>query len=256
MAVCEVHGGVQVALWKQTSFTVILPEKGDGPFPVLYLLHGLSGDHTVWVRRTSIERYAQDLPLIIVMPNSARGWYTDSQTCPTAAFETAIVRDLIAYVDRVFHTVPGRAGRAIAGLSMGGYGALKLAFKHPHLFCAAGCHSGALILDELRSIGPEWAREFELIFGPQAAGGPEDVLTLAERLDPSEAPAVWMDIGLEDGFLEMNRRVHAHFQSIGLAHEYHEWSGGHAWDYWDRSIQQLLPWLCSVLGVTPVPQTI
>ncbi len=64
-----------------------------------------------------------------------------------------------------------------------------------------------------------------------------------------------MDIGLEDGFLEMNRRVHAHFQSIGLAHEYHEWPGGHAWDYWDRSIQQLLPWLCSVLGVTPEPQT-
>ncbi len=253
MAVCEVHGGVQTSLWKQTSFSVILPEKGDGPFPVLYLLHGLSGDHTVWLRRTSLERYVQDLPLIVVMPDTGRGWYTDSLSCHTAAHETAIVRDLIGYVDRIFHTRAERAGRAVAGLSMGGYGALKLAFKHPDLFCAAGCHSGALILDELRAIGPEWASEFGLIFGPRAEGGPEDVLALAARLPREKAPAVWMDVGLEDGFLEMNRRVHARFEEMGLPHVYHEWPGGHAWDYWDRSIQKLLPWLCEALGISPAP---
>ena len=132
MAICEIHLGNQNALHKMTSCMVILPENaGPGPFPVWYLLHGLSDNHTAWTRRTSLERYVGDLPLIVVMPDGGRGFYTDSATEPAGAFETFIVRDLVGFVDRTFQTRANREGRVISGLSMGGFGAVKLALKHP-----------------------------------------------------------------------------------------------------------------------------
>src|SRR5579859_5151833 len=110
------------ALVKATSATVLLPEcRQPGPYPVLYLLHGLSDDNTAWQRKTSIERYVQDLPLIVVMPDGGRSFYTDAVA--GMAYETAIVRDLVGFIDRVFQTNPTREARCIAGLSMGGYGA-------------------------------------------------------------------------------------------------------------------------------------
>ncbi len=105
MAVCEIHLNAQPALLKMTSITVILPDNaGPGPFPVLYLLHGLSDNHTAWTRRTSIERYVAGLPLIVVMPDGGRGWYTNSVTEPAGAYETFIVRDLVGFIDRTFRT--------------------------------------------------------------------------------------------------------------------------------------------------------
>ena len=112
MAVCEIHFGNANALQKMISATVILPEGKGGPFPVLYLLHGLSDDHTTWVRRTSIERYVEGMPLIVVMPNGERSFYTDSEANPKAAFETMIVRDLGGFVDGMLNTVAERTGRA------------------------------------------------------------------------------------------------------------------------------------------------
>jgi S-formylglutathione hydrolase FrmB len=100
----------------------------------------------VWVRRTSIERYVEGLPLIVVMPDGGRSFYTDAIATPKAAYETVLVRDLIGFMDRTFQTLPERSGRVIGGLFMGGYGALKLALKHPDLFCAAVSHSGATAL--------------------------------------------------------------------------------------------------------------
>ena len=121
MAVCEIHFNAQPALAKMTSAMVILPEKaGPGPFPVFYLLHGLSDNHTAWTRRTSIERYVEGLPLIVVMPDGGRGWYSDSVAEPAGAFETLIVRDLVGFVAWTFRTVAAREGRVIGGLSMGG----------------------------------------------------------------------------------------------------------------------------------------
>ena len=132
------------SLQKQTPCNVILPEiEGhDGPFPVYYLLHGLSDDCSMWGRKTSIGRYVQMLPLIVVMPDGGRGFYTDAPE--GFAYESFITRDLIPFVDRMFHTVAERSGRSIGGLSMGGYGAIKLALKHPELFVSANSHSGAI----------------------------------------------------------------------------------------------------------------
>src|SRR5579871_2790575 len=124
MAFCELHY-FSPALQKQTAANILLPEgeEATGPFCVFYLLHGLSDDHTIWQRRTSIERYVAGLPLIVVMPDGGRGFYTDAQE--GMAYETAIVHDLVNYVDRMFPTKAERGGRCIGGLSMGGYGAIK-----------------------------------------------------------------------------------------------------------------------------------
>src|SRR5262249_2328675 len=140
--ICELHF-FSNALVKATAATVILPEGNHKPpFAVYYLLHGLSDDHTIWTRRTSIERYAANLPLIVIMPDGERGFYTDAKEGPK--FETAPIHDLIGFVDQRFQTKPERAGRCIGGLSMGGYGAVKLALKHPDMFVSANSHSGAL----------------------------------------------------------------------------------------------------------------
>lgn len=232
-----------------TSFSAIVPEGGPGPFPVLYLLHGLSDDFTAWVRRTNIERHVEKLPLIVVMPDGGRGWYTDSANSPTAAVETFIVRDLIGFVDAAFNTVAERGGRAICGQSMGGFGALKLALKHPDLFCAAASMSGAFVLD--RALDPEDERgaEMRLIFGPNPIGGPDDVSALLERVDRDTMPALRMDCGLDDYLIEHNRSLHRRMQSLGVAHEYSERPGAHTWDYWDASIVDVLRFVCASLGI-------
>ncbi len=157
------------ALSKACSMTVIVPERtvGTPPFPVFYLLHGLSDDHTSWSRRTSIERHVADLPLIIVMPDGGRGFYCDAVDGP--AYERHLLEDVMGFVDRTFHTIAARQGRVIGGLSMGGYGAIKLALKFPQFFCSAVSHSAAL--DVRRRIErPEFSTEMRRIFGPSPGG--------------------------------------------------------------------------------------
>lgn len=257
MALAEIRLTAHHALQKMTAFTALLPEAdaGPGPFPVLYLLHGLSDDHTTWTRRTRLESYVDGRPLIIVMPDGGRGFYTDSRANPTAAYETFLVRDLIPFVDRTFHTRAERGGRAVAGLSMGGYGAVKLALGHPDLFCAGVSHSGAL-----RAIGEmfpateddEWTREFRPLFGAEPTGGPDDVYALAERavkLPPGRRPALRLDCGTEDFLIEPNRTFHAHLDTLGFPHEYAEHPGAHAWEYWDRHVRDTLAFLAPRLGM-------
>ena len=235
MAVCEIHLNNRNVLHRMTSCTVVLPENaGPGPFPVFYLLHGLSDDHTAWTRRTSLERYVEGLPLIVVMPDGGRGWYTDSSVEPAGAFETFLVQDLIGFIDRTFQTRADRGSRVIAGLSMGGYGAVKLALKFPELFCAAASHSGALVNPDDRG---ETYRGSELhrIFGDSPAGGRNDVYALAERLGAGQRPALRIDCGSEDYLLACNRRFHRHLDGLAIPHEYAEFPGGHDWTYWGRA---------------------
>lgn len=256
MALAEIHLTAANALQRMCACTVLLPEAaaGSGPFPALYLLHGLSDDHTVWTRRTRLESYVAGRPLIVVMPDGGRGFYTDSRANPRGAYETFLLRDLIPFVDRTFRTRAERAGRALAGLSMGGYGAVKLALKHPELFCAAVSHSGALRnLDEMlpSAENDEWTREFRPLFGEHMTGGPDDVYALAERahrLPPERWPALRLDCGTEDFLLEPNRRFHAHLDMLGFPHQYAEHPGAHDWDYWDRHVRDTLDFLAPRLG--------
>ncbi len=250
MALCEFHLNQNTTLEKMTAFTAIVPDDNPGPFPVLYLLHGLSDDHTAWARRSNIERYVGGLPLIVVMPNGERSFYTDAKEQARAAFETYIVQDLVGFVDRTFRTVPTREGRVLAGLSMGGYGAIKFALKYPDKFCAAVSHSGAVDFargDFTRT--DEWGREWRPVMGSHPAGGPDDIFALAETVDRSILPALRIDCGTEDFLLEHNRALHAHLTALGLPHEYEEHPGDHNWDYWDKHIQDTLKFFGGVLNL-------
>jgi len=248
LALCEIHLSAQNALQRMTSFMAIVPEKMPGPFPVLYLLHGLSDDHTTWVRRTSIERYVAGMPLIVVMPDCERGWYTNSVDLPTFAFETFVIDDLIGFVDGTFPTKPSRDGRAIAGLSMGGYGAFKLALKHPDLFCAAASLSGALRIGERFNVNEDRDREMRLIFGEQIPES-EDVPKLVETVDRDIMPALWIDCGTEDFLIDQNRAMHKHLENLGIPHHYSERPGEHGWAHWDAVIQEALGFIQAELGV-------
>jgi S-formylglutathione hydrolase FrmB len=247
MAVCTLHFHGE-AINKASSMNVILPQQSAhrGPFPVLYLLHGLSDDHTIWCRRTSVERYVQDLPLVVVMPDGGRGFYTDAVT--GLAYERHIMEDVIGTVERLFQVRTDRAGRAIGGLSMGGYGSLKLALKYPDVFGSVVAHSG--VYDMARLITPDTQRHIQTraIFGPDAVGGDNDVFALAQRLDPAQAPAIRVDCGVDDGLIADNRALHAHLDALGIAHEYAEYPGAHTWAYWDEHIQEAIAFHWRTLG--------
>ncbi len=258
-----------LALRKMTGAMVLLPERADfeGPFPVFYLLHGLSDDYSAWTRQTHIEQYARDYPMIVVMPDGGRGFYTDARE--GYAYDAAITRDLVPLIDRTFRTSAGRHSRVIGGLSMGGYGALRLALSHPDMFCSAVSHSGALGVgsrridpddrpdkefDEVFSEDP--AAEFRRLFGDDPIGGPNDLSALSEAVAGKQPPALRFDCGSEDPLLEENRKFHRHLEKLGIPHEYEEFPGGHEWEYWDLHVQDALRFHARALGIQakPVPR--
>src|SRR5436190_21271406 len=134
------------SLRKASSFSIVFPDHPSVPRPwsVFYLLHGLSDDDTIWMRRTSIERYVEGLPLVVVMPDGGRGWYTNAQV--GYAYEDDLIKDVVGLIDRTFPVKAERGGRAIGGLSMGGYGAVKLGLKHHETFGSVTSYSGALAI--------------------------------------------------------------------------------------------------------------
>ncbi|HEY3341790.1 MAG TPA: alpha/beta hydrolase-fold protein, partial [Anaerolineae bacterium] len=129
------------ALGKSTRIKVLLNQNARPPYPTFYLLHGLSDDESIWTRRTSIERYAEKYPFLIVMPDGERSWYCDSRI---GRFESYISQELVTFIDKLFPTRKLARYRAIGGLSMGGYGALKLGVKFPRVFGSITAHSSAV----------------------------------------------------------------------------------------------------------------
>lgn len=243
MAFLDYHYFSQ-ALGKQTAAYVLLPETGEGPFPVLYLLHGLSDDHTIWLRRTAIERYVANLPLIVVMPDGGRGFYADA--AEGYAYGTAIGEELVARIDKTFPTQKSREGRVLAGLSMGGYGAIRLALAYPETFRAAHSLSGATAWGSHLYAGRDDAstKEFARILGPDFVGGPNDLFAQSEkRHAEGKLPALRIDCGTEDFLLESNRAYTAFLTEKGIPHEYEEFPGAHTWEYWDTHIQDALRFL-------------
>jgi putative tributyrin esterase len=247
MAWCEFHY-FSDTLRKQTGANILLPDSGEGPFPVLYLLHGLSDDHTMWMRRSSIERHAEGIPIIVVMPDGGRGFYCDAAAGYN--YLTALSVELVDKIDRTFPTKKERAGRCVAGLSMGGYGALKFALSAPDRFAAAVSHSGKLEFSH-EPINPHAAihpEEWHQILGSAYIGGPNDLFALSRNIPSDLRPALRIDCGVEDFLIEENRTFDAHLTALGYEHEYAEHEGAHNWHYWDRHIPDTLAFFRREMG--------
>ena len=247
------------SLNRDMRYRILLPRGYESPanrFAVLYLLHGLYGDYTNWDTRTKLEQYAEALPLIIVMPDAGNSWYTNSATVPGDRFEDYIVKDLIPEIDSHYRTLPSRKARAIAGLSMGGYGAMKFALKYPELFAFAGSLSGAF--DAPRDLDvrvPEFRENLLAVFGPSGNvnRSANDLFLLLDRVDKASLPYLYFECGTADSFLVINREFVSSLPRRNIGYEYHETPGGHSWDYWARSVQNLLRSLSKVLNLPKVP---
>ncbi len=227
------------------------PERRD-LYPTLYLLHGLSDDHTIWLRRTSIERYAAELGLAIVMPAGHRSFYTDAASgVQSARYWTYVSEEIPALAEDFFPLSRRREDRFVAGLSMGGYGAFKLGLRRPDLFAAVASLSGAL---DVTGLWRRWSEqghgdmaELAGIFGSQAdlTGSDEDLFHLASHLagESGPRPMLMQCCGTEDFLYADNLAFRNLARELGLALEYHEGPGVHNWAYWDQEIQRVLKWL-------------
>ncbi len=220
------------ALGKQSAMYAVLPE-GDGPFRVVYELHGYSDDYTIWLRRSNIERYAEELGLMVVLLDGSTSFYIDSRA-GHADYEKHILES-VSFIDRTFHTIASPAGRAIGGLSMGGYGCVKIGLKYPELFGSVASHSGAVDLAAMHANAND--TRLRGMLGEQMPPE-EDCFALAEL--PNEKPAIYFDCGVDDFLIEQNRRFHTHLTELGVPHVYVEHPGDHCWAYWDEHITDAL----------------
>ncbi len=218
----------------------------DPPHPTLYLLHGLSDNHTGWLRQTSIERYASFKNLAVVMPDAHRSFYTDMKSGHN--YWTFITQELPVLCRRFFSLSDRREDNFVAGLSMGGYGAFKWAFTNPQMFCAAASLSGALDRTKRMMASDKMAQEFANVFGDPAKypGSENDLLHLASRLAEGSKPrpALYQCCGTADVVYPENVSFRDHLRDLGLSAAYHEHPGEeHEWGYWDRMIQDVIEWL-------------
>jgi len=228
------------------SMNVLLPQKTTREaLPVLYLLHGRSDDYTGWLRRTSIERYVDGLDLAVVMPDVHRSYYTDM--AHGGRYWTFIAEELPAICRGFFPLSAEREDTFVAGLSMGGYGAFKLALSHPERFAAAASLSGALDPARVTGSQGDMRREWELIYGDldAHAGSDNDVMYLAERVAASDGPKprLFQWCGTDDFLYKGNIRFRDHARALGLDLDYSEGPGAHAWECWDAQIQNVIEWM-------------
>ncbi|MGZ4833751.1 MAG: alpha/beta hydrolase [Terriglobales bacterium] len=236
------------SLGRSMKYRILLPagyDRGARHYPVLYLLHGLGGDYTNWDSRTRLREYVAGMALIVVMPDADDSWYVNSVAEPQNRFEDYIVKDLVTEIDTKYRTIATRKARAIAGLSMGGYGSVKIALKYSNLFVFAGSLSGTLDVaheDHKPRAGEKYHQLLLAILGP--AGGAtwlaNDVFALAGGQHPAGFPYFWISCGTDDFLLESNRQFTAALQQRKIPYTYIEAPGGHSWALWDEELPAML----------------
>jgi len=289
------------ALGTRKQFLVYLPPSygrdASRRYPVAYYLHGLWGNETNWTRMGRLQAAADSLAalgrpeLIVVMPDGDDSWYTTWHTLgtadacradttrrepaasycvPWARYDDYVARDLVARVDSAYRTRASRRHRGIAGLSMGGYGALSLALRYPEVFAAGASHSGVLAplfagprpyaapvrwapsVDSLRTLYRGYWTTLPLAMGRDtAAWWARDPARLAARLvaearrreRPALLPALFADVGVDDGLLGQNRAFRDAMGALGVPLAYAEWPGAHTWSYWRAHVGESLAWL-------------
>lgn len=238
------------ALQRSMPYEVVLPAgyaNSQQRYPVLYLLHGWQGNETNWITLTHLVQVAAAYPLIVVTPRAANSWYVNSATHPADRYADYVFTDLIADVDAHYRTIAAPHQRAIAGLSMGGYGALLFSLRHPGAFGFAASISGAFGGPSgIEDVLPQLKPSTDEAFGPPASDTRKqnDLDTLLAADDPALQPYFFLECGSSDPLLDSNRRVVTELSTRKFAYEYHELLGAHTWSFWDQS----LPWMLEVLA--------
>ncbi len=204
--------------------------------PVVYLLHGYGGNYSDWIKKVPTITNAADLhKVIIVCPDGNVGsWYFDSPADPSFRYETYVADELVNWVDGHYRTIKNRSGRAITGLSMGGHGALYLAFRHQAVFGVAGSMSGGV---DIRPFPNNWDMAKRLGAYAQFPERWEQntVINLLHLLTPG-ALALIIDCGSEDFFFRVNNNLHEKLLERNIAHDYITRPGGHNWNYWTNAV--------------------
>ncbi|WP_203567532.1 alpha/beta hydrolase [Aestuariimicrobium ganziense] len=242
------------ALGLSTSMTVLLPQRetagqigmegatAQGLPPVLYLLHGASDDDTIWTRRTSIERYASEAGLAVVMPDAKLSFYNNEPH--GYRYWDHVSDELPRLVAESFQVSTAREDTFVAGLSMGGFGAMKLALNQPERFAAAASLSGALDMAgaDVNAEGNEWLAR---VWGPEGIpqGSPNDVQGLLSTVDKASLPKLWVGCGTEDFLFEDNEAFIKAAEDAGVELTVSITGGAHTWDLWDREIAKVIEWL-------------
>jgi S-formylglutathione hydrolase FrmB len=215
-------------------------------YPVIYLLHGLAGHYDNWTDKTGFEELPEAEHFIIVTPEGGDGWYTDSLSAPDDKYESYIVKELIPEIDKKFRTIPARAGRVIAGLSMGGYGSMKFGLRYSQMFSLVGSFSGAIDAP-LRGEQHKFYRpSIMVVFGAADSQirKDNDVFRMVREMSAEglkALPFIYLDCGTEDVVnISLNRDFATLLFERKVPHEFRQLPGAHNWVYWDRQIREFL----------------
>jgi S-formylglutathione hydrolase FrmB len=232
MSLGQIHFYSQT-LFRQASFSVYVPSaEFEPPYPALLQLHGAGDDHSSWFERSMLPEYLERYPFIVVTPAGDLSFWTNFGIKGRGtAYEDYLIEDLMPEVERLFPVRPGRW--AIGGLSMGGYGAIRLGLLYPDRFASIYAHSSAVWGAE------RWKERYPVVSAEDLALA--DINPYADgAVDAPDRPALAFDCGLDDELLTDNRAFHQHLQEIGYPHIYREFPGGHTWDYWNTHVQEAL----------------
>jgi putative tributyrin esterase len=260
------------AVGRKMKYNIALPENYEATkdrYPVLYLLHGFSSNYTAWARLNA-PKFARSYDLIVVMPDAGNSWYANwaqSEGEQKNDWEDFLIKELIGHVDSTYRTIPDREGRAINGLSMGGYGALMLGLRHPDLFCSIGSHSGAVgyanrAAERLRAGGdqsknrpnrtPSDKPNAEIgiegfnsqaertpagkLFTTAAEADAYDPFKLVLAVPKEKLPHIYIDCGTDDQLLKSNQDLVKLLMDNKIPFTYAESAGGHTGPYWAREV--------------------
>jgi len=258
------------AVGRTMKYNIVLPEqyaRSTDRYPVLYLLHGLTSNYTAWARMR-VPEYARALDLIVVMPDVGNSWYlnwAESGDGQKNRWEDFVIKDLIGHVDATYRTVARREGRAINGLSMGGFGGLMLGLKHPDMFCSIGSHSGAIAYaksagERIKDGRPTQRPMSEPStkadprigipgFSSQAERSPKgrifataedcaasDPFQLVLKIPREQLPHIYLDCGTDDRLIEANVAFMKLLAEHKIPFVFAESGGGHNAPYWSREV--------------------
>lgn len=250
---------------REMPYRIILPptyskENSSERFPVVYLLHGLTGHYDNWTDKTRVARLTGSADFIIVTPEGEDGWYTDSATKPNDKYDSYIVKELIPEVDKKYRTIADRDHRAIAGLSMGGFGSLKFGLKYPEMFVLAGSFSGALGAASIteKNFPGAIGKTIDAIFGPDGsdvrkANDPFAIVRSATPDQIRKFPFLYLDCGTEDFLFQNNREFDSLLIEKKVSHEFRELPGAHNWIFWDAQVEEFLQVAAKHIGTVSKP---